>query len=98
MTQTPGPGYHIEPSPYPSRFDTPVPDPFDSLPSSTAPLALKTRRRPSEGTSMKSGLGREGGRGESPVVGDYSRPAPPPRSARRVESGRSERFSDDDLR
>jgi hypothetical protein len=94
MAQTPGPGYHIEPSPYPGRFDTP--DPFESLPSNTAPLALRGRRRPSEGASMRSAPSREGtSRSGTP---DAGRPPPPPRSARRVESGASGRFEDDDLR
>jgi hypothetical protein len=96
LVQTPGPGYHIEPSPYPSRFDTPSIDPFDALPTSTPPLALKGRRRPSEGASMRSSASRDG----TPRTGtpDQGRPPPPPRSARRVGSGVSSRLSEDDLR
>lgn len=92
--QTPGPGYHIEPSPFPSHFaDTPAPDHMDPIPGSTAPLALKGRRRPSEGA--RSTTSREGTpRAQTPE----SRPMAPPRSARRVDSSHSGRVSSDSLR
>ena len=92
LNQTPGPGYHIEPSPYPTHFtDTPAPDHFDPVHGSTAPLSLKGRRRPSEGGRSREGTPRS----QTP---ESSRPAPPARNVRRVDSNHSGRVSQDSMR